>query len=130
MLRITCYFKDCPTPHFIVDPKGGRIPLIGGADDGKITFSMDTVQRMKTVIQKAESDSGTDGFTDEDKEILKEWCKAIQPESTTSGKTEIEEVKSKPGEEAYNDYMVVYCETNHRNYIPFHNPKKKTTNSN
>ncbi|MBX2828535.1 MAG: hypothetical protein KTR22_10235 [Flavobacteriaceae bacterium] len=124
MLEITCHKKDCPTPHFMVDPQGGRIPLIGAADTSEMKFTLQSrLPEIKAVIKRVEAQEEKEEFSEEDLKLLKEWCQLIEPKAP--GKTKVEELETTE-EDKFNDYMVVYCESMHKNYIPFYNPHKKS----
>ncbi|MDC8005384.1 hypothetical protein POV27_15075 [Aureisphaera galaxeae] len=118
MYRITCYKEDCDTPYFYVDPKGGRIPITEAPDTSGITFAKANIPKMKVLLEKVE-EKPEEEFSEEDKALLKEWCKQLGPKpANNTGKTKVET------EEDVNDYLVVYCDNNHKNYVPFYNPKR------
>lgn len=116
MFCITCYKINCPTPHFYVDPKGGKIPLVGALTSKDIIGSLpsDLAVKFASVGQYRMMEAQQDKFSKEEIKIIREWYEQMQEQiaQNNSGVTVVEE-KSK-----IIDYLVVQCESNHKNYIP------------
>lgn len=116
MYCITCHKINCPTPHFYVNPKGGKIPLITVLD------SPDTIKnlpgalavKLASVHVMDETKDEPDKFSKEDIEIIREWYKEMQ-EQIAQDNTGITVIEESPD---VVDYLVVQCESNHKNYIP------------
>lgn len=111
MILVTCYKKDCPTPHFIVNPKGGRIKLVAGADSPDVAIDLSTIKQLQTAVQD---------FRNEETEISKEKLNdltdklnlEIKPHLPTDNRLTLTQSVDNA-----KDYIVMQCESNHKNYI-------------
>jgi hypothetical protein len=107
MVLVTCYTKDCKTPNFYVDPKGGKIVLIEGAGSPKLNLDVSTIQK----FQKFQG--GDRGFTEEELGLFEtlERLQTVDAPKTYGGLPVTVEIENAT------DYLVVHCESNHKNYI-------------
>lgn len=116
MFLVTCYKIDCTTPHFFVNPHGGRIPLVAKleAPDSLSTVPTTTAGKLGAMFKVHSAQGDRKKFSDEEIEIIKEWYHQMQEQiiASNSGFTSIER---KPKVE---DYLVMQCESGHKNYIP------------
>ncbi len=126
MNLVTCYKEDCPNPHFYVDPKGGKISISDGVDGSGIQFAMQKAQGVNVILKEADGEA--ESLTPDGISLLKQFTQALDEETeATPNKTKkplVEKVKKTKDGKVVNDYMVAYCDENHKNYIPYHNPKK------
>lgn len=119
MFLITCYKVDCPTPHFYVNPKGGKIPLVGALTPPQLLTNLPAAEiaKVMSVNQQRLLKEPEIKFTAEEIKIIKEWYQQMQEQiaQNNTGITVVEEKKD------IVDYLVVQCESNHKNYIPLAN---------
>jgi len=112
MYLLTCSTKGCPTPHFYVDPDGGKIVLVAAPDAPELQIKMLEIgvsQSSPEVILDKISNAPDGLFTEEDVAFLKKsFEKLKQPQSWINPATPLDNVK---------DYLVVHCESNHTNYV-------------
>lgn len=116
MFLITCHKVNCPTPHFYVYPKGGKIPLIGALrlKDLMGNLPSNVVAEFSSFLQKRMMETQKDKDTKEENETIKKCCQQMQEQvvQNNSRVTIIEENTN------IIDYLVVQCASNHQNYIP------------
>ena len=100
MHRVTCSHEDCPTPHFYVD-----------LDDGQVILAhTPVVDAFAMAIGKAQASA-----KEVDVSLMEELNKSIlefqgEKNQLNTGLTESEKID-------YDDYLVVYCDSSHKNYM-------------
>jgi len=128
MFLITCHKVDCPTPHFYVDPKGGKIPLVGALTPPQLIGNLPAadITKIMSVNQQRLLNEPKIKFTTEEIKIVKEWYQQMQEQiaQNNTGITLVEEKKD------IIDYLVVQCESNHKNYIPLVKKEKESQGDN
>lgn len=128
MFLVTCYKVDCPTPHFYVDPKGGKIPLVGALAPPQLLTNLPAadIAKIMSVNQQRLLNEPKIKFTAEEIKIIKEWYQQMQEQiaQNNTGITIVEEKKE------IIDYLVVQCESNHKNYIPIVKKEEEAQGSN
>lgn len=116
MFLVTCHNINCSTPHFYVNPKGGKIPLITVLDSPEILQNLPSALTAKVFSTRAmeHTESHPEKFTKEEIEIIREWYREMQ-EQIAQNNTGVTIVEENP---KIVDYLVVQCQSNHKNYIP------------
>lgn len=111
MINVKCYVGGCKTPHFMVPPPNTRTSIVYAKEvnqEGKGEGSKDSgsVGQTVQVFGMMENNSETSTARELEK-ISKEIGELSKYGITNTQKTE------------YNDYLVVYCDSGHKNIIPF-----------
>ncbi|MBT8253105.1 MAG: hypothetical protein KJN68_03975 [Bacteroidia bacterium] len=137
MFLVTCYKINCETPHFYVNPKGGKIPLVTAPDapdapelsnliGGKIPLLagsdaseasnairlFNAQVAAKTSIKLAQKEPYK--YTAEEIQIILEWYGEVK-EQLIEDNLGVSKIK-KPADII--DYLVIQCASGHKNYIP------------
>ena len=116
MILVTCKKINCPTPHFYVNTKAGKVHLTFPVSTPEAQHPVPKIiaSRIAAMSEYKLSQELPDKFTPEEIELIKKWYEQMQLQISQDnlGITTLEHV-----EEA-TDYLVVYCESNHQNYIP------------
>ncbi|GMN07493.1 hypothetical protein MTsPCn5_28820 [Croceitalea sp. MTPC5] len=115
MILVTCKAIDCPTPHFYVNLSAGKVQLTFPLDSPDANIPPPQIAAAKVAVNKQFklTQETPEKFTNEEIELIKEWYEQMQKQipQENFGITTFEEI-----EEA-TDYLIVYCESNHQNYI-------------
>jgi len=111
MILVTCYKKDCPTPHFYVNPKGGKIKLIAGADSPNVAIEVSKLNQLRNIVAEMQQDK-----VDISKEKLESLKEMLDFESIPNVPLDRAITITKKIENA-KDYLIMQCESYHKNYI-------------
>ncbi len=106
MLHITCYKDECETPNFVI-PLPNTHTGIGYADNLELTKGAVP----PAIVDTSEAAAGVTGGT----------TFAPVVTDTTRGREKAAMGLTAVQPWADTDYLVVYCDSGHKNYIPFNN---------
>lgn len=111
MIKVKCYVGGCKTPHFLIPPPNTRTSIVYAKEvnqEGSGGGLKGTGSSGQTVQVSGMMENNSETSTDSELEkISKEIIKLSKYGITTTQETE------------YNDYLVVYCDSGHKNIIPF-----------
>ncbi len=123
MILVTCQNPDCSTPHFYVDIQSGKFPLLLAPETPELAVG-ENVATINSDLNKILKSSDFDEGMEKLNELERERIHQIISRSNISRL--FSKLCKKQFEEKVEvkDYLVVFCESGHRNYIPLTEDKK------
>ncbi len=116
IVKIKCSTENCTKPDIYIDIRGGTISIPMGIDFGELKQSLVDNPGMLVSLGKLVD---TSTFIGDEEEKLEEWWEELIQPKVEDLSDETTTLSEKP-----NDYLVVYCDENHKNYFPFYNSKR------
>lgn len=121
MYLVTCHQKDCPTPQFYVDPIAGKILLSAAADLSEMKLAVSsgkeaTLTKLNELMSSVNKE--IKNLTEEENEkLIRKFIEFLSSQQSEGlpKVTKINEVV---------DYLVVRCQSNHKNYLAISDDKE------
>ncbi len=117
MILVTCQSPDCSTPHFYVNIQSGKFPLILAPKTPELAVGENVAtinSDLNKILKSSDFVEGMEKLNEPERERINQII----------SRSNISRLFSKLYKRLFEekveikDYLVVFCESGHRNYIP------------
>ncbi|UII78581.1 hypothetical protein [Flagellimonas sp. CMM7] len=123
MILVTCQNPDCSTPHFYVDIRSGKFPLLLAPKTPELAVAENAAtinSDINRILKSSDFGEGMEKLDEPERERINQII------SRSNISRLFSKLYKKQFEEKLEvkDYLLVFCESGHRNYIPLTEDKE------